>query len=1000
MLQHAVRVPRASSATAASSSSKLTIGIRRENPTRIWERRCPLTPDAVESLVHEENVDVLIQDCDRRVFPVQQFVKAGARIHPNLDPAHIVLGIKEPPLNELITSPVSPPRTSSFGSPVPRTHFMFSHTTKGQPFNMELLSRFLSQDPQRDLPSRLIDYELLTGPDGKRTAAFGWFAGVAGALESLSALAHAHLELGIASPFLHTPRPHTHVALPSLRAALRAIGEEILKDGTPKCLGPFVFGLTGNGNVSQGVSSILGELPIVKVSVQDLPALVNNPGMPSLPDPFLDVSTMIYVVHASAAEYLSRTDGGQYDRAHYYENPSVYQSDFATKVAPYLTLFLNGVGWVPGFPRLMTNDALTIALTRAAEIGRARFGIIGDISCDLEGGLEFMSRASTISEPFFKHRPPTLPAHLPSVQIMSVDILPSSVPLDASEHFCRVVMPYLKAVIQEYRGQSVGQEYFEALRMATIAKDGQLQGNHTWLETPLDKWRRSTTRLESSLRKKKVLMLGSGMVAGPAVQQLCKRSDVELVVGHNSRTEAEDLIRSLSNASACLLDVDDVQKVSRLIEGADVVISLLPVLFHPSIAELCIQHGKHMVTASYISPAMRALHDRAVSVDVVLLNEIGLDPGIDHCSALSLLRQIEKENKQVLSFTSFCGGLPAPEASDVPLGYKFSWSPRGVLNAALNGARFKLNGEVTEIPGENVLKHHFPDVPISNVLKLEGIANRDSLPYADTYGLGKLDDLRTVLRGTLRYPGFADLVHSFKFMGLLDADPSSHILPRSWPDLARLALAKKMGEEVPGDPSSVASALSNVVPDQRHRERTLEALQWFGLAPSSPLSAPTNDLPPLPTKPVAPIDLLTRVLAYKLKYNPGERDLVVLSHEIVARPASIIGPVVGEAPSPDCETEVYTSSLVSYGTTSASAMSRCVGLPVAFATLAVLDGKVVGRGVRGPTEERLYRAVLDGLKGVGLEMEEGVRRGSGMEKRLSDGLRGTGLTTGCMPIVG
>jgi len=142
-----------------------------------------------------------------------------------------------------------------------------------------------------------------------------------------------------------------------------------------------------------------------------------------------------------------------------------------------------------------------------------------------------MSRASTISEPFFKYRPPTLPAHLPSVQIMSVDILPSSLPLDASEHFCRVLMPYLKAVIQEYRGQPVEQEYSEALKIATVAKDGQLQGTHTWLEAPLDKWRRSTANLEGSLGKKKVLMLGSGMVAGPAVQELSKRSDVELIVG-------------------------------------------------------------------------------------------------------------------------------------------------------------------------------------------------------------------------------------------------------------------------------------------------------------------------------------------------------------------------------------------------------------------------------------------------------------------------------------
>lgn len=148
-----------------------------------------------------------------------------------------------------------------------------------------------------------------------------------------------------------------------------------------------------------------------------------------------------------------------------------------------------------------------------------------------KGGLEFMSRASTISEPFFNYRPSTLPAHLPSVQIMSVDILPSSLPLDASTHFCRVLMPYLKAVIQEYRGQPVEQEYSDALKAATVTKDGQLQGAHTCLEAPLDKWRRSAAKLEGSPRKNKVLVLGSGMVAGPAVQELGKRSDIELVVG-------------------------------------------------------------------------------------------------------------------------------------------------------------------------------------------------------------------------------------------------------------------------------------------------------------------------------------------------------------------------------------------------------------------------------------------------------------------------------------
>lgn len=140
----------------------------------------------------------------------------------------------------------------------------------------------------------------------------------------------------------------------------------------------------------------------------------------------------------------------------------------------------------------------------------------------------------------------------------------------------------------------------------------------------------------------------------------------------------------------------------------------------------------------------------AVAADVLLLNEIGLDPGIDHCSAIAMLETLRARGRRVVSFVSFCGGLPAPEHADVPLRYKFSWSPRGVLGAALNDARFKLGGAVREIPGRELLAQGFSDLPVSDVLKLEGIANRDSLPYAETYGLGKVEDLRTLVRGTIR----------------------------------------------------------------------------------------------------------------------------------------------------------------------------------------------------------------------------------------------------------
>jgi len=154
------------------------------------------------------------------------------------------------------------------------------------------------------------------------------------------------------------------------------------------------------------------------------------------------------------------------------------------------------------------------------------------------------------------------------------------------------------------------------------------------------------------------------------------------------------------------------------------------------------------------------------------MNEIGLDPGIDHLSAMKMIDEVKAEGGKVTSFVSWCGGLPAPEASNVPLSYKFSWSPRGVLTAGMNDAKFRMHNGFHDIPGKDLMKKHFPDVPIFPGFNLEGVANRDSLTYAETYGLGPVEKLDTMFRGTLRYKGYADLMYSFNRLGLLDAETS------------------------------------------------------------------------------------------------------------------------------------------------------------------------------------------------------------------------------------
>ncbi|KAJ7288450.1 Saccharopine dehydrogenase-domain-containing protein [Mycena rebaudengoi] len=931
----------------------LVLGLRREDPTRIWERRSPLTPEAVQRLVSERQIKVHVEHCDRRVFRDQEYAQAGAIIKENLEDAHIVVGIKETPLHEVLNNPVPDP--SRPGKLCARTHLMFSHTAKGQTYNTALLSKFLVNDRVPDpLMPRLIDYELLTNDtDGKRSVGFGWFAGVAGVLESLSAMAHSHLEIGVASPFIYTPRPHTLPSLDRLRASLREIGQRIANEGTPRKLGPFIIGLTGRGNVTNGCLSILAELPTEHIRVKDL-------------------GELIYIVHAKPEDYLRRLDGQPYDRAHYYEHPQAYRSSFATDVAPYLTLFLNGVGWSPSSPRLMTSADLIETLRLAQAIGGARFTNVGDISCDPGGGLEFLPRSSTLTSPFFKTRPSALPAYLPSVQMMAVDILPASIPLDASQHFSAALVPYLESLIDKYRSGTAG-EFGSALERATLAVDGHLSPKHQWLQESVDAFRSSkpeplatdqdtnTSSVEvtqdgvviapmETLRKKKVLLLGSGMVAGPAVDKIANRGDVQLVIASNSYLEVRNLAQDYANVQYQIIDMEKEDSYVNLISEADLIISLLPASLHPTVAQHCIKHKKHLVTASYISPAMRLL----TRTDVLLLNEIGLDPGIDHCSAVSLISKLQAEGKRIVSFTSFCGGLPAPEVAVVPLRYKFSWSPRGVLTAALNSAKYKLANELWEIPENRLLRSYFPSVPITKDFALEGIPNRDSFPYARTYNLGPQTDLRTLLRGTLRYPGFSKLMESFRVLGFLELEKTMRL--DRWSSFVKQSLALQTPDNGLDPWATVQQLISTEEIETLH-----EALEWLSLIPSTIERDPTP-MPPLPKDAMTPLDLFAYLLSYKLRYLPHEREMVILSHEVIAH-------------KPGMPEEVHKSSLITFGTSKTTAMARTVGLPVAIAALAVLDGKVALRGVVGPTDPSIYGPVLRGLEEVGLGMTEVVTTG-------------------------
>ncbi|QRV95699.1 hypothetical protein RhiJN_23717 [Ceratobasidium sp. AG-Ba] len=987
-----------------STQGKVVVGLRREDPARTWERRTPLTPDGVEELVEDFGAEVLVEECERRVHRNKEYEKAGARLVPAnsnaLEPADIILGIKEVPRSECISSNPN------------RTHLMFSHTAKGQPYNTPLLAQFLGDANK----ARLIDYELLTdGETGKRVVAFGWYAGAAGLVEGLITSAHADLQKGVASPFLYLPRPYTHPSLDDMRASLRRVGKHISSTGTSPALGPFVVAVTGNGNVAQGALAMLKELPVVYVKAKDLPNLVANQQT--------DLHK-IYVVHLPPSEYIRGLNNEPYDREAYYKDPTKWKSVFADEIAPYTSLLINGAGWKHSFPRLISNVELPRVVAKAAQIGSGRFGAIADVSCDFEGGLEFVTHPTSICAPIYQHES--------GVQLMTIEILPAELPKDASKHFAGALEPYLKALVVQRGGKDVKEKYRErhqlaldALDRATIAEKGVLRPKHAWLMDRVEAYwveqkqkggvkeqvggvkagvesqapdatvtpseilapsSDSRSAASSGHGKKTVLLLGSGMVARPAVDVFLGRKDVRLVVASNNPAEARALVRDHPNAEVVSLDVSDKGRVGELVGGADVVVSLLPATMHVPIAEECVKHRRHLVTASYISEGMKALHEQAVSADVLLLNEIGLDPGIDHCGAMEMRDRFEREGKKIVSFVSWCGGVPAPEDSNVPLGMKFSWTPKGLLSAALNPAQFKLADEIIQIPGEDLLKSYFPDVPLAKGFALEGLANRDSLSYAETYKFGIVDGMKSLFRGTLRYKGFSEMLYAFRQLGLLQNGPDDKIKFESWNELVARAASKATSDVIAA--KDAAAIVPQLAPGKA--ETVVPALQWIGAMPNGSSNAYGSGLPPVPRESVTPLDALTTLLAHKLRYEPHERDLVLLSHEVITAPVAAV-----PTPSPDptipgpVTTEVYTSTLAVYGSpTEGSAMSRTVGLPLAFAALRVLDGGVRARGVAGPFGEEVYRPVLRGLEEVGLGMKETrVVGGIGMAQGLLDGMR-------------
>lgn len=266
------------------------------------------------------------------------------------------------------------------------------------------------------------------------------------------------------------------------------------------------------------------------------------------------------------------------------------------------------------------------------------------------------------------------------------------------------------------------------------------------------------------------------MVSAPVIEYLHRDKNIHINVCSHNREESDRLANRYIGVKSTYLNVNENPgSLASLCEESDVVISLLPYSLHGLVAEHCIAAKTHLVTASYVTDHVRQLHEQAQQAGITLLNEVGLDPGIDHFLALECIRDVQEKGGVVESFISYCGGLPAPEHSHNSLRYKFSWSPRGALVNTLSAAKYLSKGQIVEISGGGDLMSTPRELDFLPGFALEGFPNRDSTQYRDLYGLGS--QVNTLLRGTIRYKGFSECIKSMQLLGLIDTEPHPMLHP-------------------------------------------------------------------------------------------------------------------------------------------------------------------------------------------------------------------------------
>ncbi len=433
---------------------------------------------------------------------------------------------------------------------------------------------------------------------------------------------------------------------------------------------------------------------------------------------------------------------------------------------------------------------------------------------------------------------------------------------------------------------------------------------------------------------RKVLILGAGMVVKPIVQYLLNRG-YEVTVATRTKSKADAMIDGHPQGTSLAWTVDDEETLDKLVAEHDICVSLLPYAYHLMVAKKCIAHKKSMVTTSYVKPEMYALDGEAKAADVLILNELGLDPGIDHMSAMRIIHHVHNLGGKIEEFYSLCGALPSPEACDNPFNYKFSWSPKGVMMASNNNGKYLRHHEEHVIEPIDLFKDPFT-VNFPDIGPLEVYPNRDSYPYIGLYGI---PETSTMFRGTFRHKGWCESLDAIKRLHLMTNDKMD-FTGKTYADFVAMMIG---ADKLDNIRQKAADYLG--IPADGY---ALDSIEWIGMFSNEPMNRGED----------TPFEITSDIMIDKMMIGREERDMVVMQHTFLAS-------------YPDGKREVIKSRMLDFGTLATdTAIARTVALPAAVGVEMVLEGKIHAKGVHIPVIPEIYNPILDRLEDMDIRMVE------------------------------